>query len=305
LPGGDVRSDRDSRGAAGGPLLWGPHPAAVVHRPFIKIAGVEGVSCSVPCSRLPIIRFGLARMMWTGAALHAQGVHQEVDLRHGGPQAQFAPAHLTDDQGWRIEIKKYPSYESGLAERNARRALREKSPTSTASATAGITARRTFGSWSSSPGGTREPVAGDRDAGPCGRGRWPRIRSWAVFRISRQPVWNPLGNQSNISTQRPHRRVSSGRARGSDGTVSVQFIHVGATRQSKDYWKKSPEVQNRIRQLGLKDEEELQSWFIRRWIGSSRSTAADSSAGTRFCRVAWPRGHRHELARHARGHRGC
>jgi len=43
-----------------------------------------------------------------------------------------------------------------------------------------------------------------------------------------------------------------------------RFIHVGGDEAVKDYWKASPQVQARIKALGLKDEDELQSWFINR-----------------------------------------
>jgi len=43
-----------------------------------------------------------------------------------------------------------------------------------------------------------------------------------------------------------------------------KFIHIGGDEAIKDRWKASAVVQQRIRQLGLKDEHEMQSWFIRR-----------------------------------------
>ena len=43
-----------------------------------------------------------------------------------------------------------------------------------------------------------------------------------------------------------------------------KFIHVGGDEAIKDQWKASPQVQARIKALGLKDEHELQSYFIRR-----------------------------------------
>lgn len=41
------------------------------------------------------------------------------------------------------------------------------------------------------------------------------------------------------------------------------WIHIGGDEAVKDQWKASPEIQARIKSLGLKDEHELQSWFIR------------------------------------------
>ena len=41
------------------------------------------------------------------------------------------------------------------------------------------------------------------------------------------------------------------------------FIHIGGDEVPKKQWKESPAAQARMKQLGLKNEEELQSWFIR------------------------------------------
>ena len=43
-----------------------------------------------------------------------------------------------------------------------------------------------------------------------------------------------------------------------------RYVHVGGDEAAKDLWKVNPRIQARIRELGLKDEHELQSWFIRR-----------------------------------------
>jgi hexosaminidase len=42
-----------------------------------------------------------------------------------------------------------------------------------------------------------------------------------------------------------------------------QFIHIGGDEADKAKWRTSPRIAARIRELGLKDEHELQSWFIR------------------------------------------
>ena len=43
-----------------------------------------------------------------------------------------------------------------------------------------------------------------------------------------------------------------------------QYIHIGGDEVPKDNWKKCPRCQARIKQEGLKNEHELQSYFIRR-----------------------------------------
>jgi len=43
-----------------------------------------------------------------------------------------------------------------------------------------------------------------------------------------------------------------------------KFIHVGGDEAVKDQWKANPAIQGKIRQLGLKDEDALQAWFTAR-----------------------------------------
>ena len=42
-----------------------------------------------------------------------------------------------------------------------------------------------------------------------------------------------------------------------------RYIHIGGDEAEKSKWKASERIQARIKALGLKDEHELQSWFIR------------------------------------------
>lgn len=42
-----------------------------------------------------------------------------------------------------------------------------------------------------------------------------------------------------------------------------EYVHLGADEVEKDNWIKCPNCQARIRQEGLRDEKELQSWFVR------------------------------------------
>ncbi len=48
------------------------------------------------------------------------------------------------------------------------------------------------------------------------------------------------------------------------GLFPSQFIHIGGDECPKDRWKKCPKCQARIKAEGLKDERELQSYFIRK-----------------------------------------
>ena len=43
-----------------------------------------------------------------------------------------------------------------------------------------------------------------------------------------------------------------------------KYIHIGADECAKKWWKESPETQNFMKRYGLKNEEELQSYFVKR-----------------------------------------
>ncbi len=44
-----------------------------------------------------------------------------------------------------------------------------------------------------------------------------------------------------------------------------KFIHIGGDEVWKEPWKQNPRAQERMKALGLKDEEELQSWFVKQF----------------------------------------
>lgn len=89
------------------------------------------------------------------------------------------------------------------------------------------------------------------------RGRTAGFVSWTGNRSS---AFCDCGN--NVQCARPGRR----RPRHHTGREpkGSTFIHIGGDECPKDRWKKCPECQARIKVLGLKDERELQSYFIRR-----------------------------------------
>lgn len=43
-----------------------------------------------------------------------------------------------------------------------------------------------------------------------------------------------------------------------------KYVHIGGDEAIKDQWIANPKIQNKIKELGLKNENELQSWFIKR-----------------------------------------
>lgn len=174
--------------------------------------------------------------------------------------------HLTEDQGWRIEIRKYPK----LTEVGA---WREET----------LVGRYQYKPWKfdgKRHGGfytqddVREIVAYARDRHVT---IVPEIEmpGHAQAAIAAYPE---LGNTGQKLPVRTYWGVNENIFNANEETILFlqdvltevlelfpgEFIHVGGDEAVKTQWEESPEAQARIRELGLRDEEELQSYFIRR-----------------------------------------
>ncbi|MGW6141059.1 beta-N-acetylhexosaminidase [Streptomyces sp. NPDC055140] len=178
--------------------------------------------------------------------------------------------HLTDDQGWRIEIKRHPK----LTEQGAWRA------------------RTKFGHrasplWDDRPHGgfytqddIREIVAYAAERhirvvpeidvpghSQAAIAAYPELGNTDVVDTASLTVWDNWGVTPNVlaptdETLRFYEGVFEELLGLFPADVSP-FIHIGGDECPKDQWKQSPAAQARIDELGLKDEDELQSWFIR------------------------------------------
>jgi hexosaminidase len=175
--------------------------------------------------------------------------------------------HLTDDQGWRIEVKKYPR----LTEVGSRRA-------GTIVGHPGRDSTRWV--FDSVPHGgfyTQDDV---REVVAYARARHvtvvPEIEmpGHAVAAIAAYPELGVTGRPTEVSGRWG---VFSNILNAEPSTVAFMqdvltevmglfpgaFIHVGGDEADKTLWRADPRIQARIKALGLKDEHELQSWFIR------------------------------------------
>ncbi|MCY4018984.1 MAG: beta-N-acetylhexosaminidase [Chloroflexi bacterium] len=178
--------------------------------------------------------------------------------------------HLTEDQGWRIEIKKYPR----LTEIGA---FREE--------TCLPRNRRKFDGLPYGGFYTQEQI---REvvayAGERGITVVPEIElpGHSLAALTAYPELGCVGKDYQV-------RTSWGIAddiycAGNDDVFTFlknvfsevlelfpsEFIHVGGDEAPKKRWKRCPACQARIKAQGLKDEDELQSWFVRQfdnWLG--------------------------------------
>jgi hexosaminidase len=178
--------------------------------------------------------------------------------------------HLTDDQGWRIEIKKYPR----LTQVGAWRADREgihwnlREPQRAGE-------KATYGGFY-----TQDEI---REIVQYARERnitiLPEIEMPAhtTAALAAYPQYSCTGGPFTVTTGALW-PISDIFCAGNDSTFAFlqdvlsevfdlfpgTYVHVGGDEADKSNWRKCPKCQARIRQEGLADENELQSYFIRR-----------------------------------------
>ncbi len=176
--------------------------------------------------------------------------------------------HLTEDQGWRIEIKRYPKLtQVGAWRKDSMVAPRTREPS-----------QRKF---SGSPHGgfytqedVREVVRYAMDRGIT---VVPEIEmpGHALAAIAAYPE---LGNTKTQHEVQTYWGISEHVFGVGDSVLTFvenvldevlalfpsKFIHIGGDECPKREWKESPAAQARMKELGLRDEEELQSWFVTR-----------------------------------------
>ncbi|MER7811471.1 beta-N-acetylhexosaminidase [Streptomyces sp900116325] len=184
--------------------------------------------------------------------------------------------HLTDDQGWRVEIKRYPK----LTEVGSWRSRTKHG-------------HRASELWDETPYGghytqddIREIVAYAAERhirvvpeidipghSQAAISAYPELGNTDVIDTTTLSVWDTWGVSPNVLAP------TDNTLRFFEGVfeelldlfpaANSPFIHIGGDECLKDQWKESPTAQARIRELGLADEDELQSWFIRhfdRWL---------------------------------------
>ena len=166
--------------------------------------------------------------------------------------------HLTDDQGWRIEIKRYPELTHIGAWRTPPTLGKQPAPKpyggfytqDEIKAIVAYAAERhiTVVPELDMPGHAQAAVASYPELGVTGS-RPPVSVDWGV---------NPyLYNVDDNTIQFLHNVLDEVMA-----LFPSTYIHVGGDEAVKDQWQASASVQARMKALGIKNEDAMQSWFI-------------------------------------------
>ncbi len=239
------------------PQVFASHPAS-------------GVDWRIPCVAIE----DQPRFKWRGLLFDVARHFFTPDEVEGmldaiaGQKLNTLQMHLTDDQGWRVEIKKYP------------RLTR-------------------VGAWRDEAGFGLDPKlsttyrADGKYGGYYTKADIRKIVAYAASRhITLVPEIEMPGHASAALSAYPELSCSGGPytpdakggvfagvyCAGNDATFAFlenvlaevmelfpgKYIHIGGDEVPKGNWKKCPKCQARIKQEGLKNEHELQSYFIRR-----------------------------------------
>ena len=173
--------------------------------------------------------------------------------------------HLSDDQGWRIEIDRYPRLtEIGGCRREAGAAGTDPA-TGKPTRYCGYYSKadiRTVVAYAAAHHVTIVPEIDMPGHATAMVAAYPELASIPNPPRSPSNQWGILPNLLNPD----------------DGTLTFvdnvldevmalfpgRYIHVGGDEAVKDQWKANPAIQAQIKRLGLKDENALQGWFMAR-----------------------------------------
>lgn len=174
--------------------------------------------------------------------------------------------HLTDDQGWRIEIKRYPKLQSVSAWRNGTRIghYSEQPERYDSIRYGGFYTQeeiRSVVEYAAKlhitvvpeiemPGHALAALAAYPELS-CTGGPFEVGRTWGVFQDVFCPKEETFEFLENVLTE-----VCA--------LFPGPYVHVGGDECPKDRWKECARCQSLIKKEGLKDEHELQSWFVQR-----------------------------------------
>jgi hexosaminidase len=188
--------------------------------------------------------------------------------------------HLTEDQGWRIEIKKYPKLTAIGGSRNGTIIGHHPGVNTDGEVYKGFYTQndvKEVVAYAAArfvnvvpeielPGHSSAAIAAypelscfpDRDTFVSDKTPWAGTRkgkqvqqTWGVFDDVFVPSENTFKFLENVL----------------DEVIALfpsRYIHIGGDESPKEYWKQSEFCQKLIKQLNLKDEHELQSYFIQR-----------------------------------------
>lgn len=212
------------------------------------------------------------RFPWRGLMLDVarhfmpkEGVLRYLDLMAAHKLNVFH-FHLTDDQGWRVQIKRYPKLTEIGSWRARTKFGHRASPLWDDKPHGGYYTQddiREIVAYAAARHITVVPEIDVPGHSQAAIAAYPELGNTDVIDTNSLTVWDTWGINPNVLAPTDNTlRFYEGVFEELLELFPSEFIHVGGDECLKDQWKQSATAQARIAELGLADEDELQSWFI-------------------------------------------
>ncbi|MGW2419312.1 beta-N-acetylhexosaminidase [Streptomyces sp. NPDC001709] len=212
------------------------------------------------------------RFRWRGLLLDVarhfmpkEGVLRYLDLMAAHKLNVFH-FHLTDDQGWRIEIKRYPKLTETASWRARSKFGHRASPLWDEKPHGGYYTQddiREIVAYAAERHITVVPEIDVPGHSQAAIAAYPELGNTDVIDTTALNVWDNWGISANVLAPTDTTlRFYEGVFEEVLELFPSEFIHVGGDECRKEQWTASVAAKTRIADLGLADEDELQSWFI-------------------------------------------
>ncbi|WP_369035588.1 MULTISPECIES: beta-N-acetylhexosaminidase [Streptomyces] len=224
--------------------------------------------------RLPLTEIRDApRFAWRGLMLDVarhfmpkEGVLRYLDLMAAHKLNVFH-FHLTDDQGWRVEIKRYPKLTEVGSWRARTKFGHRASPLWEEKPHGGFYTQddiREIVAYAAERHITVVPEIDVPGHSQAAIAAYPELGNTDVIDTASLSVWDNWGISHNVLAPTDNTlRFYEGVFEEVLDLFPGEFIHIGGDECAKEQWRESPTAQARIEELGVGDEDGLQSWFIR------------------------------------------
>lgn len=259
------------RVAGGGPagLFWGAQTLRQLLGPdAFRRAPLPGGSRRLPLCDLQ----DAPRFPWRGLMLDVarhfmpkEGVLRYLDLMAAHKLNVFH-FHLTDDQGWRIRIERYPRLTEVGSWRPRTKFGHRASPLWEEKPHGGHYTQddiREIVAYAAERHITVVPEIDVPGHSQAAIAAYPELGNTDVIDTASLTVWDTWGISPNVLAPTDNTlRFYEGVFEEVLELFPSEFIHVGGDECLKDQWRASPVAQARIKELGLAGEDELQAWFV-------------------------------------------
>jgi hexosaminidase len=212
------------------------------------------------------------RFRWRGLMLDVarhfmpkDGVLRYLDLMAAHKLNVFH-FHLTDDQGWRIEIQRYPKLTGTGAWRSRSKFGHRASPLWDDKPHGGFYTQddiREIVAYAAERHITVVPEIDVPGHSQAAVAAYPELGNTDVVDTAAIGVWDTWGISPNVLAPTENTlRFYEGVFEELLGLFPSEFIHVGGDECPKEQWRRSATAKARMEDLGLADEDALQAWFI-------------------------------------------